>query len=119
MLDNTLKKQLITRSHPLKPTVMIAGKGLTENVLTEIELALNAHELIKVKIIVSDRELKGGIIESICAATGAEKVMSIGHIVSLYRAKPAESKKPAAPKKRVFPKKPTASKKPIRRRRMD
>ena len=43
------KKYLRSLGHPLKPVVTVAGNGLTESVVTEINRALNDHELIKIK----------------------------------------------------------------------
>ncbi|HMB59267.1 MAG TPA: YhbY family RNA-binding protein, partial [Xanthomonadales bacterium] len=37
-------------SHHLRPVVTIADKGLSENVLAELDSALDTHELIKVKL---------------------------------------------------------------------
>jgi RNA-binding protein len=54
-------------------------------VLAEIELALNYHELIKVKVRVGDREERKHMIEMIKKKTSAEIIQSIGQIVALYR----------------------------------
>ena len=43
-------KQLKAQSHSLKPVVIIGNNGLTEAVHQEIECALEAHELIKIKM---------------------------------------------------------------------
>lgn len=49
MLNPVQRRELRTRAHKLQPVVVIGGKGLTEEVLAEIERALKAHELIKVR----------------------------------------------------------------------
>ena len=49
-LSNLEKKALRAKAHSLKPSVMIGQHGLTEAVLAEIDMRLNAHELIKVRI---------------------------------------------------------------------
>jgi len=49
-LSNAEKKELRKKAHALKPVVMIGQHGLTDAVLAEIDLALNAHELIKVRV---------------------------------------------------------------------
>jgi hypothetical protein len=53
-----LKKQV----HHLKPVVSLGQAGLTAPVLAEIELALDHHELIKVKIAAGDRDLRDEFI---------------------------------------------------------
>ena len=55
-LNNKQKQHLKGLAHPLKPVVMLGNNGLTEGVLAEIELALEHHELIKVKIAAEARE---------------------------------------------------------------
>ena len=49
-LSNSQQRYLRGLSHGLKPVVMVGGKGLTVGVLAELELALEHHELVKVKI---------------------------------------------------------------------
>lgn len=81
------KKQLRANAHTLKPVVMIGQSGLTDAVLAEVELALNSHELIKVKIR-AERDERKLISEKMCAATGAELIQAIGQIAVLYRLNP-------------------------------
>lgn len=71
--------------HHLKPVVTIGGAGLTENVLTEIDLALNHHELIKLKINSGDRDERKKIIDHIITHTKAVLIQTIGHTASFYR----------------------------------
>jgi len=78
-------KQLRAIGHKLKPVVTVAGKGLTENVLIELDRALTDHELIKVKLAVGSREGRTAMAEQICAQTGATLVQSIGNVVLLLR----------------------------------
>jgi len=81
------KKQLRANAHTLKPVVIIGQSGLTDAVLAEVELALNSHELIKVKIR-AERDERKLISEKICGTTGAELIQSIGQIVVIYRYNP-------------------------------
>jgi RNA-binding protein len=78
-------KQLRAIGHKLKPVVTIAGKGLTESVVVELDRALTDHELIKVKIAVGSREVRAKVAREICALSGAELVQSIGNVVVLLR----------------------------------
>ena len=66
---------------------MIGQAGLTTGVLTEIELALNSHELIKVKIR-AERDERKVLTEQICHETMAELIQSIGQIIVIYRLNP-------------------------------
>ncbi len=84
-ITKTQKKFLRSKAHHLKPVLWIGQNGLTENVATEIETALDHHELIKIKLRVGDRELRNKTVAEICQATHSTQVQSIGNIVSIYR----------------------------------
>lgn len=73
-------------AHSLNPVVMIGNQGLTENIFKEIELSLNAHELIKVKVAGDDRDARKAMYQSICDKTNAIPVHHIGKQLVLYRA---------------------------------
>ncbi len=73
-------------AHSLSPVVMIADKGLTENVLKEINTALNSHELIKIKVAGDDRNVRKALYEAICEQTSAVAVHHIGKQLVVYRA---------------------------------
>lgn len=81
------KKALKAQAHNLNPVVTIGQAGLTEAVYNEIELALDAHELIKVKIR-AEREDRTILSGQICRQTNAELIQSIGQIAVLYRKNP-------------------------------
>ncbi|MDZ4099645.1 MAG: ribosome assembly RNA-binding protein YhbY [Methylophilaceae bacterium] len=71
--------------HHLNPVVSIGNNGLTEQVMKEIELALNAHELIKIKVSGDDRALRIKMLEDICEKSGAAAVHHIGKQLLIYR----------------------------------
>jgi len=81
------KKRLKAQAHTLNPVVMIGQSGLTAAVLAEIELALNSHELIKLRIR-AEREDRKQITEQICTETSAELIQAIGQISVIYRQNP-------------------------------
>jgi len=72
-------------AHHLSPVVMIADKGLTENIFKEIEIALNSHELIKVKVAGDDRDARKTMYQTILNQTNAVGVHQIGKQFVLYR----------------------------------
>jgi len=86
-VNPTDKKKLRAEAHTLKPVVSIGQSGLTTPVLAEIELALDHHELIKVKIR-AERDSRKLISEQIHNETGAEIIQNIGQIVVIYRLNP-------------------------------
>ena len=85
-LSNQDKRQFKTIGHHLKPVLILGDKGLTEAVLEELDLRLEDHELIKVKVNAETREDLDTIIEAMVTAAGAELVQRIGNIALLYRA---------------------------------
>lgn len=89
-LDNKTIKRYRSIGHHLDPVVIVAN-ALSENVLTEINRALNDHELIKVRVVSEDREARKAVIAEICDSQQAELVQVIGKIALIYR-KAAELK---------------------------
>lgn len=72
-------------AHNLNPVVMISNKGLSESVMKEIHVNLDAHELIKIKVMGDDRVLRGQMLVDICTQTGAIAVHHIGKQLVIYR----------------------------------
>ena len=72
-------------AHNLNPVVMISNKGLTEGVLKEINICLDAHELIKIKVMNDDKALRTQMLNDICEQTMATAVHHIGTQLVIYR----------------------------------
>jgi RNA-binding protein len=85
MLTPAERKALKTRAHKLEPLVQIGTMGLTEEVIAEIDRALRAHELIKVRAGGLDRHQRDGALVSICEQTKAEQVQHVGKVFVLFR----------------------------------
>jgi len=98
------RRALKARAHALEPTVLVGSAGLTAAVAGEIDRNLTAHELIKVRVMGDDREVREDILKRICDDLGAAPVQHIGKILVVYRPKPE-----APPKAR-----PRAKRKPPR-----
>ncbi|ROR98651.1 RNA-binding protein [Sinobacterium caligoides] len=84
-LSNSEKKQLRAIGHKLNPIVTVAGKGLSENVIKELNRALDDHELIKVKLAVGDREAKQQVTDELIKLCRCTLVQAIGHTILLHR----------------------------------
>ncbi|UTF59710.1 ribosome assembly RNA-binding protein YhbY [Gilvimarinus sp. DA14] len=80
------RKQFRTMGHDLKPIVTIAGNGLSEGVISELNRALDDHELIKVKLALAEREDRQLVVEELKKLPRTELVQTIGKIALLYRA---------------------------------
>jgi len=85
MLTPAERKELKGRAHKLDPIVMIGAKGLTDEVVKEVDLALKAHELIKVRAPSLERDAREVAFQALCERTGAEAVQHIGKIFIIYR----------------------------------
>jgi len=72
-------------AHNLKPVLIVGDKGLSEGLQDELDRALNDHELIKIKVASQDREARQDAIESLCEASKAELVQTIGKIAVILR----------------------------------
>jgi len=84
------RAHLKARAHALEPRVQIGHGGLTGAVVAEIDRALTAHELIKVRILDGDREAREAIGEAICAQTDAAQVQRVGKVMVLWRPREEE-----------------------------
>lgn len=87
-LTSQQRAKLRGLAHTLKPVVIIGQNGLSANVLAEADVALTAHELIKVKIVHPDRNVRQAIGAQLCTELNAAWVQSIGQLVVIYRPQP-------------------------------
>ena len=86
-MDTTFKKSLKAQAHHLKPVILLGAKGLTEAVVAETDIALNAHELIKVKINGAEKEDRIEMANVLCQQLIADLVQIIGNTAIIYRKK--------------------------------
>ncbi len=92
-LSNEQKKRYRSIGHGLNPVVTIAANGISTNVLAEIDRALNDHELIKIKLVIEDKDSRKKVISSIIEAMDATVVQEIGKVVVLLRPAKQPNKK--------------------------
>ncbi len=85
MLTGKQRRHLNGIAHNLKPVVTLGNAGLTDNVINEIDLALNTHELIKVKINCGDRHTRRDIDDEIAQRVACDQVKHIGRVFIYYR----------------------------------
>ena len=70
--------------------MQIGHGGVTAAVVAELDRALTAHELVKVKILGDDRGQREAIGDDICEKTGAAPVQRVGKVIVIWRPKPEE-----------------------------
>ena len=85
VLSNPQKRYLRGLAHDLKPVVLVGAKGVTPTLVAELDLALEQHELLKVKVAAEDRETRDAWIEALVEQSDAALVGRIGHVALLYR----------------------------------
>jgi RNA-binding protein len=86
MLNSKQITFLKSESHAKSPVVQIGLKGLTESVINEIDINLNAHELIKIKVHNNDKVKRQDTLAVICEKLGAEPINHIGKLIVIFRA---------------------------------
>lgn len=90
------RQTLKGRAHKLNPVVLLGNAGLSEPVLKEIDRALQAHELIKIRVPNDDEAERHRISIEIASRLGAARVQSIGKVLVLYRPAPESEQSTAA-----------------------
>ncbi|KAF1029006.1 MAG: RNA-binding protein YhbY [Burkholderia plantarii] len=79
------RSALRSQAHALKPVVLIGADGLTEAVLTEIKVHLDAHQLIKIRVFGDERDARVAIYDEICDRLGAAPIQHIGKLLVIWR----------------------------------
>ncbi len=84
-LSEKQRKYLRGLAHARNPIVLIGQAGLSPAIARELDIALGAHELVKVRARVGDREARDAILEELAQATGSALVQRIGNVGVFYR----------------------------------
>lgn len=96
------RRALAAAAHALRPVVMIGEAGLSQNVMHELDLGLKSHQLIKVKVLTGEREMRNGLLDEICQRLAAAPIQHIGKILVIYRPEPeSAASEPKAPSKKT------------------
>ncbi len=82
------RRRLRAQAHSLRPVVLVGAAGLTDAVLAEIDGALTAHELIKIRLRLEEREQREAAAARIAERLGAAQVQRVGHVFTYYRPRP-------------------------------
>src|SRR5215208_3381650 len=90
----TVQQRKVHRAeaHHLDPVVMIGNDGLTPNVKKEIDAALNAHGLIKVRVQGDDRAAREAMYQTLSDELGAAPIQHIGKLLVFWRPIPPKAK---------------------------
>ena len=86
------RKEKRSEAHHLDPVVMIGGDGLTPAVSKEVDAALNAHGLIKVRVLSDERSNRETLFATLAESLSAAPIQHIGKLLVLWRPMPPKEK---------------------------
>jgi putative YhbY family RNA-binding protein len=97
------RADLRSQAHALKPVVLIGAEGLTDAVLKEINVHLEAHRLIKVRVFGDEREARAAVYDEICDRLNAAPIQHIGKLLVIWRPEGAVPKSRATRTRSTMP----------------
>lgn len=86
------RKEKRAEAHHLDPVVLIGSEGLTPAVEKEIDAALKAHGLIKVRVFSDDRDARNALLDTLSENLNAAPIQHIGKLLVLWRPIPPKEK---------------------------
>lgn len=84
-LTSSQKRYLRSLAHALKPVILVGGKGISDGLIAELDLALERHELLKAKVAAEDRDQRDAWIVQLAQRSGAELIQRVGNTATLFR----------------------------------
>ncbi len=91
-LNSAERREYRAQAHHLSPVVLVGGDGLTDAVRKEIDAALNAHGLIKIRVFSDDRAARELMLQALTSELNAAPVQHIGKLFIVWRPQPAKEK---------------------------
>ena len=91
-ISSEQRKALRASAHHLDPVVMIGADGLSPSVHRELDVALTAHGLIKVRVLSDSRQQREALLDEAADRLGAAAVQHIGKLLVLWRPPPPKAK---------------------------
>ena len=84
-LTERQKKHLRRLGHELHPVVLVGQRGMNAGVVDELRLALEHHELVKLRVRAGSREDRDAIFRELAGLSGSEFVFRIGNVGLFYK----------------------------------
>ncbi len=91
MLTSKQRAYLRSLANPLDTIQQIGKDGITESVVQQVQEALTARELIKLKVLETSFMSAREASEALCEALEAEPVQCIGSKLVIYKANPKKA----------------------------
>ena len=92
MLTPAQRKEHRAAAHHLDPVVMVGAEGATAAVEKELDAALNAHGLVKVRVFSDDRAAREALLAALADKLSAAPIQHIGKLLVLWRPIPPKPK---------------------------
>jgi RNA-binding protein len=84
-LTERQKKHLRRLGHDLHPIVLVGQRGMNAGVVEELKLALEHHELVKVRVRAGSREDRDAILSDLASQSRSEFVFRVGNVGLFYK----------------------------------
>jgi RNA-binding protein len=84
-LTERQKKHLRRLGHDLHPIVLVGQRGMNPGVVEELKLALEHHELVKLRVRAGTREDRDAILGELATQSGSEFVFRVGNVGLFYK----------------------------------
>ena len=84
-LNNAQKRYLRGLAHDLKPIILVGAKGISDALLAELDLALERHELLKVKFSAQDRATRDTWMDELVEKSASSLINKIGNTIIIFR----------------------------------
>jgi RNA-binding protein len=84
-LTERQKKHLRRLGHDLHPLVLVGQRGMNPGVVEELKLALEHHELVKLRVRAGSREGRDAILAELATLSGSEFVFRVGNVGLFYK----------------------------------
>jgi RNA-binding protein len=97
MPASRLRKALRAAGHHLSPVVQVGKEGVTAAVLHQLDVALRAHELVKVKVGSESPEDRFETAARVAAGPGMQLAQLLGRTLLVYRMHPTRPRFEPAP----------------------
>lgn len=91
-LSPAQRKEHRSGAHHLDPVVAVGNDGLTPAVVKEVDAALKAHGLIKVRVFSDDRAAREAMLADLAEQLDAAPIQHIGKLLVLWRPIPPKEK---------------------------
>jgi len=85
VLNERQKKYLRRLGHDLHPIVLVGQRGMNPGVVEELKLALEHHELVKLRVRAGSREDRDAILAELASQSGSEFIFRIGNVGLFYK----------------------------------